>query len=742
MTRLRRVPISHLTCVLVAACSYPVLLALEGASGWKPLPARALTTMLFGLALLAWIVALYPWHSGLSLAAGSLVLAAARLKWPEVQVFLTKYMAPGWKAAWTLLAGTPGSLQPGEALWARALVVALVAFCLSWSVQRTPGPFLVVSACTCWLLYLWFNYVDAAVNWMVMLFVALVPLLAVWRAAALRSHSGGHRGPAEGGIAAPVLATGMGVLALVTALVLPRDVPPFQMDALARRVEQAFPVVAEWRGGGAGSRYALGEAGFGTSVKDLGGPVRRRTDLVVEAEVSPDEGRKLYLRSEVWATYTGRGWENKYRRLKISSREVVDVASLLPREATRAYPERDASNLTVLSVIPSFEQDSVFVLTEPLEIRQQARDVWGDQGGSLWLSAKSQQGYSVISVEPRPPAPGSSQAGLEWAAFTAVPAVPYAYLYVPGSVPQRVRETTLRVVAGAKGPWEAATMLERFVRECSYVEDAPRAPRGRDFVDYFLFDLRQGYCAYHSTALAVMCRIAGLPSRWVTGYLSPEGAGVRKVRQQHAHAWVEVYIHGSGWVILEGTPAYDVPDRERQAAVTPSTEPSAGPARPGTMPPGTGFEEPEPDLAAGRGGGRAGQATSPLALALGAVFIIVLGRTGWTGLGWRRRYSGSATASSLFATGLRLLSAVGLGKSRYETAREYVARLQNQAPDAGSALSSLVCPFEKECYGGLRVAIEDGDKISIWARLTQAALGKVGKVRYLSRVYIWPGLRA
>ena len=737
MTRLRRVPVSHLASVLVAACVYPVLLALESAVRWKPLATSTLVSWLGALVVVAWTVALFPLYSLLSVAATSLVLAAARLRWPEVQVFLSQYIVPGWRAAWALWRGAPGPLKPDEALWARALVVMLVALPLSWSVQRTAGPFWVVSACACWLLYLWFNYMDATVNWMIMLFAAFVPLLAVWRTAVLSPRSGGHHGSGGGALATSVLAVTMGVLALTSALVLPENVPPFQLDALARRVEQAFPVVAEWRGGGAGSRYTLGEAGFGASVKDLGGPVRRRTDPVAEVEVSPDAGGRLYLRSEVWATYTGRGWENKHRRLKISSLGVVDLAVLLPKEATWAYPRRDASNVTVLSVRPSSAQDSLLVLTEPFEIRQAARDVWGDAGGSLWVYGRSRETYSVLSVVNPRPGPGTRELAFRWRQAVGGQVVPDEYLYVPESVPQRVREETTKVVRGAAGPWEAATRLERYIREYSYVEDAPRAPRGRDFVEYFLFDLRQGYCAYHSTALAIMCRIAGIPSRWVTGYLSPAGAGVREVQQQHAHAWVEVYMPGSGWVILEGTPAYGVPARDQLVATITPDESSSGQTSSGRSP-DAGFEEMD-DGSPSQSAGLGRRGASPASVVFGVVFVALLGRAGWTACVWRRRYRRSATAAGLFETSLRLFSAVGLGKAHDETAREYLKWLEGRAPEAASALSGLAHLFEEEYYGGLTVAVGHRQKRETWLRLFRALQGSVGKACYLSRAYIWPG---
>jgi hypothetical protein len=80
-------------------------------------------------------------------------------------------------------------------------------------------------------------------------------------------------------------------------------------------------------------------------------------------------------------------------------------------------------------------------------------------------------------------------------------------------------------------------------------------------VDYFLFDLKQGYCDYYATSMAVLARAAGLPSRLVVGYAtgSYDPANNRYVvTEADAHSWVEIYFAGRGWVEFEPTASLPV----------------------------------------------------------------------------------------------------------------------------------------------------------------------------------------
>jgi hypothetical protein len=83
-------------------------------------------------------------------------------------------------------------------------------------------------------------------------------------------------------------------------------------------------------------------------------------------------------------------------------------------------------------------------------------------------------------------------------------------------------------------------------------------PSGRNGVDEFLFDTREGYCQHFSSAFVVLMRAAGIPARVVTGYAGGTYnriGGYWLVRRSDAHAWAEVWLPGRGWVREDPTAA-------------------------------------------------------------------------------------------------------------------------------------------------------------------------------------------
>ncbi len=81
-------------------------------------------------------------------------------------------------------------------------------------------------------------------------------------------------------------------------------------------------------------------------------------------------------------------------------------------------------------------------------------------------------------------------------------------------------------------------------------------------VQSFLFETKEGYCEQFATAMAIMLRSVGVPTRLVTGFLSGEWNGFGNyylVRQKDAHSWVEAYMPGRGWLTFDPTPAVEVP---------------------------------------------------------------------------------------------------------------------------------------------------------------------------------------
>jgi transglutaminase-like putative cysteine protease len=84
------------------------------------------------------------------------------------------------------------------------------------------------------------------------------------------------------------------------------------------------------------------------------------------------------------------------------------------------------------------------------------------------------------------------------------------------------------------------------------------APLGRDAVDDFLFNTREGFCEHYASSFTVLMRAAGVPARVVTGYQggywNPLG-NYLLVRQSDAHAWSEAWLEGRGWVRVDPTAA-------------------------------------------------------------------------------------------------------------------------------------------------------------------------------------------
>jgi protein-glutamine gamma-glutamyltransferase len=131
------------------------------------------------------------------------------------------------------------------------------------------------------------------------------------------------------------------------------------------------------------------------------------------------------------------------------------------------------------------------------------------------------------------------------------------YLYLPPELPKRVRDMAFDVTRDAVGPYDKAKALEHYLRGNYGYTLEMESKAGREPLDYFLFDRKMGHCEYFASAMAIMLRAIGIPSRNVNGFLGGEWneyGGYVAVRAGDAHSWVEVWIQGAGWVTFDPTP--------------------------------------------------------------------------------------------------------------------------------------------------------------------------------------------
>lgn len=130
------------------------------------------------------------------------------------------------------------------------------------------------------------------------------------------------------------------------------------------------------------------------------------------------------------------------------------------------------------------------------------------------------------------------------------------YLAVPASLPARVRSLTVELTQGEATTYDKVRRLEEYLRGYEYSLDISLPDSEQDIVDYFLFDLRKGYCDYYATAMVVMARSIGIPARLAIGYAPgtyDEVNGRYIVTEADAHSWVEVYFPTIGWIPFEPT---------------------------------------------------------------------------------------------------------------------------------------------------------------------------------------------
>lgn len=100
------------------------------------------------------------------------------------------------------------------------------------------------------------------------------------------------------------------------------------------------------------------------------------------------------------------------------------------------------------------------------------------------------------------------------------------------------------------------------VSNYEYNIEIPKLPKGKDFVQYFLYESKEGYSAHFASTAVLMFRMFGVPSRYVTGYAAPEsifsmgadGKYTALLQSDNSHAWAEIYIDGIGWIPVETTP--------------------------------------------------------------------------------------------------------------------------------------------------------------------------------------------
>ena len=147
-----------------------------------------------------------------------------------------------------------------------------------------------------------------------------------------------------------------------------------------------------------------------------------------------------------------------------------------------------------------------------------------------------------------------------------------SFTQLPDSLPDRILELAQKITGGRSGPYRKARAIENYLRtEHTYAFATPQSetlPPGRDPVDWFLFDSREGTAGQFSTAFVVLARSVGVPSRVVSGWAIGKTGDTRTVFSNQAHQWAEVALKDVGWTTFDPTPEGGAPSRATGGATS------------------------------------------------------------------------------------------------------------------------------------------------------------------------------
>ncbi len=429
----------------------------------------------------------------------------------------------------------------------------------------------------------------------------------------------------------------------------------------------------------------------------LGGPFLATSDVLLKVFASAPS----YYRGEVLNTYTGTGWlKGASTTTKITS-GVAIPASIL-HQAGLVRPNLFASSSMRVEVVKgSYPVWFTGYLPEKVTVlKGKGPLVIGDQTAQI-AGHPLVPGDEYVSVYRSPQIADQLLMGIQDGNES------YAFpqdLQLPTNLPLRDIELARKITANQSSTYGKVEAIIRYLdtHEKYQTSGIPYLKPGQDFVDQFLFVTHRGYCDHFSSALAVLSRAVGIPSRWVRGFISvppsPNYSGPGNeflLRGTDAHSWVEIWFTGIGWVPMEATPSFSFPQITQKSGgtaiqkVTNSAHQAKG-------------IHPQTSVLSGK----------KAIITAGIVFLLVLIAVAW----WvfirvisKRRQKGKDLDESdailpVFFQFLRLIG----GRRPYETLRETAKRIGVASADHD--MIKFIEWYERFRYGGQSVSAEAGKK--------------------------------
>jgi protein-glutamine gamma-glutamyltransferase len=298
------------------------------------------------------------------------------------------------------------------------------------------------------------------------------------------------------------------------------------------------------------------------------GQIQRSPSVVMRIQVDGDPGQAadIHWRGIALTNFDGKRWFTPSRGQNI----VLPGPDGVYGFASPPFPPGESQQIHYTVMMEPMDSAAIFVAPRIQALRGNFLEdmtrsgaparrnfLLMDQTGSIFNSERTgvQMRYEGVSNLPNVP-----QDELRKAAEVYPNQISRIYLGLPPLDP-RIKQLAEEVTKHANNPYDKALSLELYLKsQYAYTLDLSDDP-GNDPLSYFLFQRRAGHCEYFASAMAIMLREIGIPSRYATGFLPGEYNDVGNdyiIRASDAHAWVEAYFPNYGWVTFDPTPGGEV----------------------------------------------------------------------------------------------------------------------------------------------------------------------------------------
>ncbi len=312
--------------------------------------------------------------------------------------------------------------------------------------------------------------------------------------------------------------------------------------------------------------YSFGtdfSSGFSDQVQ-LGriGQIQQSNAVVMHIQVDGDQhGRyALHWRGVALANFDGRNWSNPREPYLLQRQPdgsfAVPLFSQGVAQAALAQiqtaPGRSKHLIHYRVLMEPIGTNVFFLAPWARRVSGAYRAVQIDRGGAVYdLDAERAVSLYEADSDISTPSPEQLREAGDY-----LPPFALTYLQLPGLDP-RIPRLAAQISGSVSNNYDKAAALEKYLKtHYGYTLQLPGSLVA-DPLANFLFERKQGHCEYFASSMAVMLRTLRIPSRVVNGFVSDEFndvTGNYVVRARNAHAWVEAYFPGYGWITFDPTP--------------------------------------------------------------------------------------------------------------------------------------------------------------------------------------------